>query len=67
MTACPLSPRQTEAVKWLAEGKSAYETGIIMGVTCRTAQTHLADAKVIAGVHKNASLVAKAIREGWIK
>lgn len=63
---CPLKPRQVEVVQLLADGKSAFETAIILGVTHRTAQTHLADAKANAGVHKNVALVATALRKGWI-
>lgn len=64
--ACPLSPRQVEVVSWMAEGKTAAEIGIILGVTTYTVQTYIASAKDSAGAHKETSLVATALRKGWI-
>lgn len=63
---CPLKPRQVQVVQLLADGKSAFETAIILGMAYRTAQSHLADAKANVGVHKNVALVATALRNGWI-
>lgn len=64
---CPLKPRQLEAVKWLAEGKSAAEIGILMGKPHRTMEKIIFSAKDAAGVHKLTALVATALRQGWIQ
>lgn len=39
-----LSPRQREVLFWAAHGKSAWETGQILGLTETTVKTYIADA-----------------------
>jgi len=64
---CPLSSRQIEVVWWMAEGKTAAEIGMILGITTYTVQTYIASAKDSAGAHKETALVAIALRKGWIE
>lgn len=64
---CPLSVNEIECVSWLAEGKSAAETAIIIGSTQYTVQRRLKSAMDYAMVCKNTALVAKALRMGWIR
>jgi DNA-binding CsgD family transcriptional regulator len=45
-----LSPRERECLHWVAEGKTAWEIGRILGITRRTAAFHLDNAKVKLGV-----------------
>lgn len=66
-TPCPLSERQLEVLLWLAEGKTAAEIAIIMGITCNTSTNHIANAKRAVGVNKDTALVATAFRRGWIQ
>jgi DNA-binding CsgD family transcriptional regulator len=35
------TPREQEVFKWLVEGKTQKETGMILGITPRTVQWHL--------------------------
>jgi DNA-binding CsgD family transcriptional regulator len=37
----PLSTRETEILRWLAEGKSNYEVGCILGISAATVKNHL--------------------------
>jgi DNA-binding CsgD family transcriptional regulator len=63
---CPLSERQLECVRWMAEGKTASEIAEIIGVAKATAQKHIFRAREMCGSAKDTSLVATAIRSGWI-
>lgn len=65
-TPCPLTRRQLEVLRWVAEGKSAIEIGIIMGLSRWTTTRHIEDAKRAAGVSKETALVATSLRQGWI-
>jgi len=38
--AARLSPRELEVARWLGEGKTLEETGIILGMSARTAAKH---------------------------
>jgi DNA-binding CsgD family transcriptional regulator len=38
----PLTPRQLECLRWVREGKTAWETGQIMGIGQRTVESYLA-------------------------
>lgn len=66
-TPCPLTPRQIEVLTWMAEGKTAIEIGIIMGLSHFTTTAHMQGAKEAAGVSKDTALVATALRQGWIQ
>ncbi|MET3304452.1 helix-turn-helix transcriptional regulator [Bradyrhizobium diazoefficiens] len=54
-----LSPRETECLKWAAEGKSAWETGRIMGISRHTVAFHLENAKAKLGVRSTIQAVAR--------
>ncbi|KXJ55170.1 MAG: hypothetical protein AXW15_07840 [Neptuniibacter sp. Phe_28] len=54
-----LTPRQTEASTWAAEGKTDNEIGAIMSCTGRTAKKHVLDAMRNTDTHTRAQLVAK--------
>ncbi|WP_204514074.1 LuxR family transcriptional regulator [Bradyrhizobium canariense] len=45
-----LSPREYECLEWSARGKSAGEIGIILGISERTAGSHLDNARAKLGV-----------------
>lgn len=55
----PLSPRELECLEWAARGKSAWETGRILGISRRTAAFHLDNAKSKLGVHSICQAVAR--------
>lgn len=46
-----LSPREIECLQWAARGKTAWETGRILGIAQRTVRFHVENAKVKLGVH----------------
>jgi DNA-binding CsgD family transcriptional regulator len=58
-----LSPRQLECLEWAAQGKSAWETSRIIGVSRRTVAFHLETAKARLEVRSISQAVAKLIAE----
>ncbi|QQO20597.1 LuxR family transcriptional regulator [Bradyrhizobium diazoefficiens] len=54
-----LSPREIECLKWAAQGKSAWETGRILGISRHTVAFHLDNAKAKLGVRSNIQAVAR--------
>jgi LuxR family transcriptional activator of conjugal transfer of Ti plasmids len=56
-----LSPREFECLEWAAKGKTAWETGHILGISRRTAAFHLDNAKAKLGVHSICQAVARLI------
>lgn len=63
---CPLARRQLETVKWLADGKTADETAELMGISTNTVNNYITAAKDRTGSSRGVSLVAMALRNGWI-
>jgi LuxR family quorum sensing-dependent transcriptional regulator len=63
---CPLTPRQREALAFLAIGKTDWEIGAILGIAEKTANHHFEAAKRLLGVATRAQAVARAIHNGWI-
>ncbi len=55
-----VTARQLECLAWAAEGKTAVEIGIILDISQRTVETHLARACEAFGVHKRVQAVVKA-------
>lgn len=56
-----LSPREFECLQWVAQGKSAWEIGCILGISRRTAAFPLDNAKAKLGVHSICQAVARLI------
>ncbi len=61
-----LSARERECLLWAAEGKTAWETGQILGITERTAIFHLHNAAGKLNVSNRQHAVARAISLGLI-
>lgn len=57
----PLSPRETETLKWAAAGKSAWETGRILSISSRTVECYLRNAEVKLRATNKAQAVAIAM------
>jgi DNA-binding CsgD family transcriptional regulator len=55
-----VSPRQLECLAWAELGKTASEIGMILGISSRTVETHLARACIALGVHRRIQAVVKA-------
>ncbi len=64
--ACPLTPRQREALAFLALGKTDWEIGAILGIAEKTANHHFESAKRQLGVATRAQAVAVAVHRGWV-
>ncbi len=64
---CPLTPRQLECVKLLADGKTYDEIAIIIETTRFNVMAALQRARNSAEAYNSAALVAKALRKGWIQ
>ena len=56
----PLSPRQREALEWVAEGKTTLDIAIIMGISPAMVEKHLRLAREALDVETTAHAVAKA-------
>lgn len=59
-----LTPREAEAVLWVALGKTSWEAGRILGVAEGTMNVHVANASAKLGASNRAHLVARAFAEG---
>jgi len=58
-----LSPRQTEIVRWVAQGLSDREIGNKLALTEETVGWHLKNIFLKRGVHARAALVAHFLQE----
>ncbi len=63
---CALSPRERECVGWVAEGKTDWDIGEILGISQSTAHFHIENAKKKLQVPTRVQLVVKAISRGYI-
>jgi DNA-binding CsgD family transcriptional regulator len=54
-----LSPRELECLRWAAQGKSAWDTGRILGISRHTVAFHLDNAKTKLGVRSTIQAVAR--------
>ena len=63
---CPLSAKDIEIVEWVSVGKTAQETADIIGSTVGSVKTKIQRATLKTDTVNATSLVAKALRNGWI-
>ncbi|MGL6108525.1 MAG: autoinducer binding domain-containing protein [Rubrivivax sp.] len=61
-----LTPRELEALHWTMEGKTAWEVGVILGISERTAVLHVNNAMHKLGCVSKHAAVLKALRLGLI-
>lgn len=61
-----LSDRQRECVLWIARGKTAAETAIILGISIETVNQHLKISRERYGVHCKQLLIIRAMFDGLI-
>ena len=59
-----LTTRQIECLRWVRDGKTAWEIGSILGLSSRTVEEHLANACRALGVHSRIQAVILAARRG---
>jgi DNA-binding CsgD family transcriptional regulator len=55
----PLSPREAECLRWVADGKTDFEVGKILSISPRTVRFHIRNAKTKLGVATRIQAVAK--------
>jgi DNA-binding CsgD family transcriptional regulator len=60
----PVTPRQLECLRWVQAGKSAYDIGVILGISPRTVDTHILEACARLGVRTRMQAVLAAIEVG---
>jgi DNA-binding CsgD family transcriptional regulator len=60
----PVTPRQLECLRWVQAGKSAYDIGVILGISPRTVDTHILEACARLGVRTRMQAVLAAIELG---
>jgi DNA-binding NarL/FixJ family response regulator len=61
-----LTTRQREVLQLFAEGKSAKEVAVTLGISSRTAENHKARIMTQLRLHSTSELVKYAIRHGLI-
>jgi DNA-binding CsgD family transcriptional regulator len=61
-----ITGRQLECLAWVAEGKSAIEIGMILGISGRTVEKHIAKICATFGVSRRIQAVDHARRLGLI-
>jgi DNA-binding CsgD family transcriptional regulator len=62
-----LTPRELESQRWTMEGKTAWEVGVILGISERTAVLHVNNATHKLGCVNKHQAVLKALRLGLIR
>jgi DNA-binding CsgD family transcriptional regulator len=62
----PLTDRQLECLRWISQGKSSADIGIILRISGRTVDYHVAAICERLGVRTRMQAVAQAIRRGWL-
>ena len=60
MSGRKLTKRQREALEWVADGKTAQQIAMLMGLTTATVEKHLRLARENLGVETTAQAVLKA-------
>lgn len=60
----PLTQREGEALLWVAEGKTAWEAGTILGISEATTNAHIASAATKLRASNRAHLITRAFVEG---
>ncbi|HEX4671750.1 MAG TPA: LuxR C-terminal-related transcriptional regulator, partial [Solirubrobacteraceae bacterium] len=63
----PLSPRETEIVKLVAEGYSSMEIGELLHISDKTVERHRANVLDKLGLRDRVALTRYAIRRGLVE
>lgn len=59
-----LTEREITCLKWIAEGKSDWQIGVILSISAKTVNYHVENAKRKLGVATRIQAVVVAIRSG---
>ena len=63
----PLTPREREVLRFVAEGRTTKEVARLLGISAKTAESHRTRIMTKLEIHETAGLVRYAIRMGLIK
>ena len=63
----PLTARERECLQWTIDGKTAWEIGMILSISERTAAQHLGTATRKADAATKHQAARKAERLGWLR
>ncbi len=63
----PLTARERQVLKLIAEGKATKEVAQLLGISVKTAESHRSRIMEKLDVHETASLVRYAVRQGLIQ
>jgi len=61
-----LTPRETEILNWIKEGKTSWEIGIILHISERTVNFHASSIKKKLDSNTRSQAVAKALNDKLI-
>lgn len=67
MSLDPLTRRETEVLKYIAQGNSTKKVAELLGITFKTAACHRYRVMDKLGIHETANLVRYAIRHGMVE
>ena len=65
-TGTPLTSRETECLTWVAQGKTDWEIGTIVGISPRTVGVHIENARAKVEAATRTQAVFEAWRRGWL-
>ena len=63
----PLTRRERDVLRWSAEGKTAEDTGAILGISPHTVGEHFKNIRRKLGTCNGAHTIAVAIRSGQLE
>ncbi|MEJ0002964.1 MAG: LuxR family transcriptional regulator [Pararobbsia sp.] len=66
LTQSPLTPRESECLKWLTTGKTSWEIAKILICSEATINFHISNIIKKLGVYSRQQAVVKSLKEGWI-
>ncbi len=66
-TAISLTRREKECLQWVAQGKSSWDIGVILGISELTATFHIKNAMRKLGTNSRIAAIVRAIRLGCIQ
>ncbi|SRR5213594_113590 len=62
----PLSPRERQVLRLIAEGKTTKQAAVLLGIAVKTAECHRTSIMDKLDIHETAGLVRYAIRKGVV-
>jgi DNA-binding CsgD family transcriptional regulator len=62
----PLTEREREVLRWIGEGKSDWDMGVILGISSNTVHFHVKNAMRKLAVHTRLQAWSKAMAYGWL-